>query len=82
MNKKGLPLIITVGIAAAIFSYVLAGMIFKSTPRNTKVPQVEAIKASFPDTKNDSAYSSFLNSTALDPTQTVQIGGSQNNNPF
>lgn len=82
MDRKGLPLIITVAVVAAIFSYIIAGLIFQAPPRDTTVPQVEAIKASFPDVKNDAAYSSFLNPGAIDPTQTVQIGNSQNNNPF
>lgn len=82
MNKKGLPMIITVGVVSAIISVVIAGLIFHPTPRNTQVPQVEAIKATFPDVTNDASYSGFLNSGALDPTQTVQIGGSQNTNPF
>lgn len=82
MNRKGLPMIISVAVGAAIISFIIANFAFQPPPRNTKVPQVEAIKDSFPDVKNDSSYSSFLNAQALDPTQTVQIGGSQNTNPF
>ena len=82
MNRKGLPMIITVAVIAAVVSYVIAGLVFHSPPRNTKVPQVEAIQGSFPDVKNDASYSSFISPSGLDPTQPVQIGGSQNTNPF
>lgn len=82
MDRKILPMIITVAVISAVISFVVASVVFQSTPRGTKVPQVEAIKSTFPDVKNDSAYSSLFNSNALDPTQPVQIGGSQNTNPF
>ncbi len=82
MNRKSLPMIITVAIVAALFSFLIAQFIFKPPPRSTTVPQVEVIKASFPDVNHDTTYSSFLNPQALDPTQTIQIGGSQNSNPF
>jgi hypothetical protein len=45
-------------------------------------PVVEKIPSSLPDVKNDSNYNSFINSNALDPTQPVQIGNTQNKNPF
>lgn len=82
MNRKDLPMIVTVAVISAVFSIIVAALLFHSTPRSTKVPQVEAVKASFPDVKNDANYTNFLNPGALDPTQTVQIGGSQNTNPF
>ena len=82
MNRKNLPMIITVAVISAIFSLIIAGLVFRATPRDTQVPQVQAVTASFPDVKNDANYSSFLNPGALDPTQPVQIGGSQNTNPF
>jgi hypothetical protein len=82
MDRKNLPMIIMVAVISAIISFVIAGLAFRPPPRGTKVPQAEAITATFPDVKNDANYSSFLNPGSLDPTQPVQIGGSQNTNPF
>jgi hypothetical protein len=46
------------------------------------VPVFQVISQSFPDFKNDPAYQLFLYQGALDPTQPIQIGNSQNSAPF
>ncbi|MBI4034739.1 hypothetical protein HY380_02465 [Candidatus Saccharibacteria bacterium] len=83
MKRKDLTLIIIIGLAAAIFSWVIAGFIFRQpASRSAEVPVVPLISTDFPDVKNDPAYNFFLNKQALDPTQPVHIGGSNNSNPF
>lgn len=83
MQKKDLPLLVGVMIIAAIFSTILANLIFTSPKhRNEKVPIVKAISSDFPDVQNETPYKSIFNKDALDPTQLIQIGTSQNNTPF
>ena len=78
--------IIKVAMAAgisAIISLFIAGAIFNSPAKhNQKVPVVQAISTSFPDVANDPNYTGIFHNGALDPTQPVQIGNSQNNSPF
>lgn len=83
MQRKEIITISIAGIAAAIISFVIAGKIFDSPNKHTSTaPAPSAITTTFPDTKNDPNYNFFLNSNALDPTQPIQIGNSQNNTPF
>jgi hypothetical protein len=78
--------IIKIGLVAgisAIISLFIAGAIFNSpTKHNQKVPVVTPISTSFPDVSNDPNYTGIFNNKALDPTQPVQIGNSQNSSPF
>jgi len=68
---------------SAIFSFILAGKIFSGSKKhNLKAPEVQTITSTFPDIKNDSSYSSVFNSNALNPTQLIQIGTSQNPSTF
>jgi hypothetical protein len=78
---------LTLGIIvfmAAIFSIILAGKIFggAASKHNLKAPEVQTISSSFPDIKNDSSYNSVFNNNALNPTQLIQIGTSQNTSTF
>ncbi|MGH7157367.1 MAG: hypothetical protein ACREGG_04645 [Candidatus Saccharimonadales bacterium] len=83
MQRKELATVVTVAIASGLISLVIAGSLFNSpSQRTAKVPVVQAIQSSFPDVKNDPNYNFFLNESALDPTQPIQIGNSQNNTPF
>lgn len=83
MQRKELATVITVAVASGIISLVVAGLLFNSpSQRTAKVPVVQPISSTFPDVKNDPNYNFFLNTSALDPTQPIQIGNSQNNTPF
>lgn len=83
MKRKDVITLAGVGLVAAVVSFVVAGMLF-STPahRGTKVKIADPIITAFPDVKNDPAYNSFLNTNALNPAQPVQIGNTQNTQPF
>lgn len=82
MKRKGtLSLVLTVFLVG-ILSYIIAGFIFKVPAKNAKAPAVESINQNFPDVANDSSYASIFNDKALDPTQPVQIGNSNNSQPF
>jgi len=83
MQRKEVLTIGLVAVVAAIISFIVAGTIFNSPSKhNATAPNVQAINASFPDVKNDPNYNFFLKNGALDPTQPIQIGNSQNNTPF
>jgi hypothetical protein len=83
MQRKDKWTLIIVAVLTFFISFLVAKSIFNSPAKHSlKAPTVESIPASFPDVKNDSNYNTFLNNKALDPTQPVQIGNTQNQNPF
>jgi hypothetical protein len=82
MNKKYPTTLIAVAIISLMLGFIISGIVIKGAAKNTQVVKVLALPASFPDVKNDPAYSNFLNNGAIDPTQAVHVGGSQNSSPF
>jgi hypothetical protein len=83
MKRKDKFTLVGVALVTAIVSLIIANAIFsKPTKHDSEAPVVETIPATLPDVKNDSSYNVFLNEKALDPTQPVQIGNSQNQAPF
>ncbi len=83
MKRKDLLLIGLSACVAAILSFILSGIIFGTPKKNPiKVPVVNKISSTFPDVQNDTDYSGIFNNKALNPTQLIQIGGSDNNQPF
>ena len=83
MKRKDWLVIGLVAFIAAIFSFVLSGAIFGSPQKNPiKVPVVTPISSQFPVTQNDDNYKTFFNDKALNPTQLIKIGGSNNTTPF
>jgi hypothetical protein len=82
MKQKDMVIMGGVAIVAALFSIVLSGVIFGSPKKNPiKVPVVHKISSTFPTTQTDD-YKSFLNDKALNPTQLIQIGNTNNKQPF
>lgn len=83
MKRQDLISLVFVGLAAAIFALIISSLFFRTpSNRSTSVPTVDVIPTSMPDLKNDPSYSFFLNKNAIDLTQPVQIGNSQNSAPF
>ena len=83
MKRKDLTALIVLAFVAAIISWVVAGMIFRTpADRQAEIPIVPELDTSFPDVKNDPNYTLFLNPQAINPALPVQIGDSQNSNPF
>lgn len=83
MKREDLIKVSLVAGLSAIVSFVIAGSIFNSPAKhNKRAPVVEPISTRFPDVANDPSYNTIFFSGALDPTQTVQIGNSQNTSPF
>lgn len=83
MKKQDIIRLAVVAILAGLLSLIVTNIIF-SVPKDRKseVPAVQAMPTSLPDIQHDPSYTSFLNTNALDLTQPVQIGGSQNNSFF
>lgn len=78
MKQKDLVLISFIVGMSAIFSYFISNAIVASPKsRQQKVEVVEAIQSDFqtPDEK-------YFNESAIDPTQTIQIGNDSNTKPF
>jgi energy-converting hydrogenase Eha subunit A len=82
MKSKDLTVLVVIGLIAAIISAIISGSIFNPPKKNMTVPDVTAINSTLPDVKNDSNYKKFFNSQAIDPTQLIKIGASQNQQPF
>jgi hypothetical protein len=83
MKQKDILTLVIIGFFAAIFSTVLAGKIFNSSGNhNLKIPVVQVVDGNFPQVQTDSTYQAFFNDKALDPTQLIKIGTSQNDKPF
>ncbi len=82
MKQQDMALVFIFGIVAAVLAFIVSNKIFKVSSESSKVPQVVVIDPSIPDIRNDSNYSVIFNSNALDPTQPVKIGDTNNNVPF
>jgi len=83
MKRKELLIIGMTAFIAAIFSFVISGVVFGSPKKNPiKVPVVTPISSSFPSVSTDQDYQPFFNDKALNPTQLIQIGGNNNSAPF
>lgn len=82
MKNKNISVsqIVTAAVAV-LLAIILAGLLVKGAAP-AQVAAVPVVPANFPDVSNNSRFSNFLNSAALDPTQAVPIGNSQNNSPF
>lgn len=82
MKKSNDANLIAVLAISVILGIILSMIAIHGPTRNVSVPSVTALPTSFPDVQNDPTYNSFMNPSALDPTQAVQVGNSSNTSPF
>jgi len=78
MKQKDVALIIVIVAISGVVSFLASGWIFaKPADRQQKAEVVDVITSDFPlpDTK-------YFNPNSVDPTQLIQIGDSNNPNPF
>ncbi|OGL30364.1 hypothetical protein A3D14_02940 [Candidatus Saccharibacteria bacterium RIFCSPHIGHO2_02_FULL_47_12] len=78
MKQKDIVLIILVVFISTVVAFVFSSFVLSpSKNRSTKVEVVQPITDEFktPDKK-------YFNSNSIDPTQLIQIGNSQNPDPF
>ena len=78
MKQKDIALIIIVIFVSGVISFIVTGKLF-TTPKaqQQKVETVDKITSEFnvPD-------STYFNKNSIDPTQLIQIGNNNNQNPF
>lgn len=78
MKQKDIALIIIIAAFSGIISFVVSGKVFVTpTNRQQKVEVVDVLKSDFTQPSKK-----YFNSTSIDPTQLVQIGDNNNQNPF
>jgi hypothetical protein len=78
MKQKDIALIVVIVAISGVISFLASRWIFaKPADRQQKAEVVDVITSDFntPDTK-------YFNDKAVDPTQLIQIGNSNNPNPF
>lgn len=78
MKQKDIALIIVLAAVSAVVSFLVSGWIFnKPANRQQKAEVVDVITSDFtlPSEK-------YFNNNSIDPTQLIQIGNSNNPNPF
>lgn len=78
MKQKDWAVVIIISFVSAIFSFVISNQIFGSPKqRQQEVEVVTPISAEFPTPDGK-----YFNDKALDPTQLIKIGDTNNNAPF
>jgi len=78
MKQKDLAQIILVAGLAAIIALLLSHTLFQtSTTRQQSVEVAPKIETSFRQPST-----AYFNSSSIDPTQLIQIGGNDNGTPF
>ena len=78
MKQKDIILIVAIVIFSGVFSMVLSRAVFgSSTSRQMKAEVVDVITSDFA-----SPPKKYFNANSIDPTQLIQIGGTNNPNPF
>lgn len=78
MKQKDIALIVVVAIVAGVISVFASRFIFASgTDRQQKAEVVDAVSTDFikPSDK-------YFNANSIDPTRLIEIGESNNQNPF
>lgn len=78
MTRQNIMTFIVVAFMALIVSYIATNSLFASSKnRQMEVEKVDTISADFP-----APNKKYFNATSINPAQTIQIGGDQNDNPF
>ncbi len=78
MKQKDILVLIVVAFVSAVISLVLSNMFFSSPKnRSQQVEIIDPVTADFPKPSEK-----YFNGQSVDPAQPVQIGDSNNPNPF
>ncbi len=78
MKQKDIAMIIVIAFVSAVVSFVVSNKLFVTpSNRQQQVEVVDPITSSFqtPDAK-------YFNSSSINPTQSSNVGGDTNQNPF
>lgn len=78
MKQKDIAIIIVIAFISGIISFVVSGKVFVTQQnREQKVEKVDKIGTEF--TQPDKNY---FNSNSINPSQTIELGTTSNQNPF
>ncbi|MDB5175878.1 MAG: hypothetical protein JWM81_736 [Candidatus Saccharibacteria bacterium] len=77
MKQKDVVLIAVIVFISALFAFGISKVVFKSSAKNDQAEKVDVISADFL-----SPSKKYFNSTAVNPTRLIEIGGNNNQNPF
>ena len=78
MKQKDIALIIVIVFISGVISYILSNMLItNSDNRSTEVEVVEAISSDLTEPSTN-----YFNEKAINPTQLIQIGDSDNPQPL
>lgn len=78
MKQKDIVLIIVLVFISGVVSFVVSGVIFgKPGSRDQQAEVVDVITSDFSPPSNK-----YFNGNSVDPTQLIQIGNTNNPNPF
>lgn len=78
MKQKDVVLILVLVFISGVLSFIVSGMIFgKPSAKSQQAEVVDVITSDFalPSSK-------YFNANSIDPTQLIQIGNTNNPNPF
>lgn len=78
MKQKDIALIAVIAIVSGVISFLVSGWLFaKPADKELKAEKVDVITSEFslPNSK-------YFNAESIDPTQLIEIGDSDNPNPF
>ena len=78
MKQKDVALVLVMIFIGALFAFLISNWVF-SSPKNREqtAEVVDTINASFPPPPPK-----YFNSSSINPTQQIEIGGNSNPNPF
>jgi hypothetical protein len=83
MKRKDAIVLVGIALVSGFLALMVSRILFNaSVDGGLDTPVVKPISQSFPDVYNDPKYKSFLNSSSLDFTQSIQIGDTVNVTPF
>ena len=78
MKQTDIAMLILIISLSLVFSFFVGNAVFGGeSNRSTEVEVVEPITAEFPDPDEN-----IFNAKSINPTQTINIGGSKSTDPF
>lgn len=77
MKQKDLAVIFVAVIVSAVFSFIVSGLLISPAEETLRAEEVDPISADFSEL--DERY---FNKDAVNPTKRIEIGASQNAQPF
>lgn len=79
MKQKDILIIVAVAIFGVIVALILSNMIFvNAKAKSQEVEKIDAITAEF----KDEAVKKYVNSEAVNPSQLIEVGQTDNKDPF